>query len=111
MKDYDDLSSRMLVDFDDVKEGLGEILDEVQSLRNDSFMKKILSDEDVKRIKVWESTLKKRASDEFSVVVMGDFKRGKSTLINAILGKNVAPADVAPETMTINKISLSLIHI
>lgn len=105
MKDYDDLSSRMLVDFDDVKEGLGEILDEIQSLRNDSFMKKILSDEDVKRIKVWESTLKKRASDEFSVVVMGDFKRGKSTLINAILGKNVAPADVSPETMTINKIS------
>ena len=105
MKNYDDLSSRMLVDFEDVKEGLAEILDELQSLRNDSFIKKILSDKDIQRIKDWEGLLKKRASDEFSVVVMGDFKRGKSTLINAVLGKNVAPADVSPETITINKIS------
>ena len=105
MKNYDDLSSRMLVDFEDVKEGLEEILDDLQILRNDSFIKKILNDKDIQRIKGWESLLKKRASDEFSLVVMGDFKRGKSTLINALLGKNVAPADVSPETMTINKIS------
>ena len=96
MKNYDDLSSRMLVDFEDVKEGLEEILDDLQILRNDSFIKKILNDKDIQRIKGWESLLKKRASDEFSLVVMGDFKRGKSTLINALLGKNVDPADVSP---------------
>src|SRR5581483_6400187 len=33
-----------------------------------------------------------------------DFKRGKSTLINALVGQEVAPTDVAPETMSINRI-------
>ena len=35
---------------------------------------------------------------------MGDFKRGKSTLINALTGQDVAPVDVQPETMSINRI-------
>lgn len=105
MKSYDDLSRRMMVDFEDVKEGLEEILDETERLRNDSFLRKIFGEEDLKRVKEWENILKKRASDEFSVVIMGDFKRGKSTLINALLGKAVVPTDVSPETITINKIS------
>jgi GTPase SAR1 family protein len=41
---------------------------------------------------------------DFSVVVMGDFKRGKSTLINALLQQPLVPMDVAPETVTINQI-------
>lgn len=105
MKSYDDLSRRMMVDFEDVKEGLEEILDETERLRNDSFLRKIFGEEDLKRVKEWENILKKRVSDEFSVVIMGDFKRGKSTLINALLGKAVVPTDVSPETITINKIS------
>lgn len=105
METYEDLSARVLVDFEDVKEGLEEILDEIRSLRTDSFIRKILSRDDIERIKDWENTLKKRAEDEFSVVIMGDFKRGKSTLINAILSKAVAPTNVSPETMTINRIS------
>ena len=105
METYEDLSTRVLVDFADVKEGLNEILDELRSLRTDSFIRKILSKDDIERIKDWENTLKKRAEDEFSLVIMGDFKRGKSTLINAILGKAVAPTNVSPETMTINRIS------
>ena len=34
----------------------------------------------------------------FRVVVCGEFKRGKSTLINALLGKRVSPMKVAPCT-------------
>ncbi len=41
---------------------------------------------------------------EFSIVVIGDFSRGKSTLINALLGNNVVTSDVLPETITINQI-------
>lgn len=104
MEAYEDLSARVMVDFEDVKAGLNEILDEIRSLRTDSFIRKILSRDDTERIKEWENTLKKRAEDEFSVVIMGDFKRGKSTLINAILGKAVAPTNVSPETLTINRI-------
>lgn len=36
--------------------------------------------------------------DVFSVVVLGEFSRGKSTFINALLGKSLLPMDVLPET-------------
>lgn len=40
----------------------------------------------------------------YTVVVLGEFKRGKSTLINALLGTSLLPMDVLPETATINAI-------
>lgn len=48
-------------------------------------------------------TLVKTASDYlrkgvFRLVVLGDLKRGKSTLINAILGERLLPSDVNPCT-------------
>lgn len=42
-------------------------------------------------------------SRKFNVAVMGEFNRGKSSLINAMLGLNILPADVTPATATINK--------
>ena len=41
----------------------------------------------------------------FRVAVIGEFKRGKSTLINAIIGAEVLPADIVPATATINRIT------
>src|SRR5690242_13772945 len=49
-------------------------------------------------------SLHERLSSAFSIMIVGDFKRGKSTLINALVGQDVAPTDVAPETMSINRI-------
>lgn len=40
----------------------------------------------------------------FSVGIMGEFKRGKSTLINSLLGKEIIPADVIPTSATLNYI-------
>lgn len=40
----------------------------------------------------------------FSVGIMGEFKRGKSTVINALLGKEVLPADILPCSATLNQI-------
>ncbi len=37
----------------------------------------------------------------FNVAVLGQFKRGKSTLINALLRRSLLPTDVAPLTSTI----------
>ena len=34
------------------------------------------------------------AEDRFNLVVLGEFKRGKSTLINALLGRAVLPTGV-----------------
>src|ERR1700691_3880972 len=36
------------------------------------------------------------ASDAFRVMVVGEFKRGKSTLLNAMLGRDVLPAYARP---------------
>ena len=42
--------------------------------------------------------------DFYTVVVLGEFKRGKSTLVNALLGAGILPMNVLPETATINAI-------
>jgi len=41
----------------------------------------------------------------FQVAVVGEFKRGKTSFINALLRKQILPADVAPATATINRIT------
>ncbi len=52
-------------------------------------------------------TLEKTANEHFEVAIVGEFKRGKSTLINALLGKEVLPADVLPATATLNRVTYS----
>lgn len=52
-----------------------------------------------------ERQVRERLDAPFTLVVMGDFKRGKSTLVNALLGAEVATMNVTPETLTINRIS------
>lgn len=47
-------------------------------------------------------------SRRFTVAVVGDFKRGKSTFINALLGRAILPADVLPTTATINRVTYGL---
>ncbi|WP_368503162.1 dynamin family protein [Alkalihalophilus sp. As8PL] len=42
--------------------------------------------------------------DQFKVVVVGEFSRGKSTFINALLGKRVLPSFVRPTTAVLNHI-------
>ncbi|MFM2432824.1 MAG: hypothetical protein RLZZ511_4038 [Cyanobacteriota bacterium] len=43
-------------------------------------------------------------ADNFKVLVLGEFKRGKSTLINALLGAEILPAYTRPATAIINEI-------
>lgn len=45
--------------------------------------------------------------DNFNMVVVGEFSRGKSTFINALLGERVLPSATKPTTTVINKISYS----
>lgn len=48
--------------------------------------------------------LEKLGAHSYTVAVVGEFNRGKSTLINALLGMPVLPADVTPTTATVNRI-------
>lgn len=42
--------------------------------------------------------------DRFQMLVVGEFSRGKSTLINALLGKAIIPSSRNPTTATLNVI-------
>ncbi len=46
-------------------------------------------------------------ADTFKVLVIGEFKRGKSTFINALLGEEVLPSFSIPCTAVINEIKYS----
>lgn len=51
---------------------------------------------------------KKLQSHKFAVGILGEFKRGKSTVINALLGKEIMPADILPCSATMNRVSYDL---
>lgn len=40
-----------------------------------------------------------------SLIVVGEFKKGKSTFINALLGEPLLPSDILPTTATINRVT------
>src|SRR5436190_8918735 len=45
---------------------------------------------------------------KFTVAVVGEFKTGKSTFVNSLLGVDVVPTDVIPATATLNRITFGL---
>nr|MDE6762814.1 dynamin family protein [Oscillospiraceae bacterium] len=83
------------------------VQNKLKGLLNNKPLCTILGDEFAEHLRDWDAAITKRRTEPFSLVVLGDFKRGKSTIINAILGKSIAPVNVAPETFTINSISYS----
>ena len=42
---------------------------------------------------------------KYVVAVAGEFKRGKSTMLNALLGAKILPAKCTPTTATVNRIT------
>ena len=58
--------------------------------------------------KLYDSLEKSKAqirTRTYHVAVMGEFKRGKSTLLNALLGAPVLPADATPATAAVSRIT------
>ncbi|MCL2265458.1 MAG: dynamin family protein [Treponema sp.] len=103
----DNINDRFTLDYESAADDIIAILGEIQVLRSERIFAKSIGAEAAGRIKENESAVKKRLNDKFNLVVIGDFKRGKSTLINAILGDEILPSAVTPETVTINKVSYS----
>lgn len=77
----------------------------LKELINAPEVKNVLGEDFVDELIKWQGLIDKKCDEPFTLVVLGDFKRGKSTIINALLGKSLAPVNVAPETYTINEIS------
>lgn len=54
-----------------------------------------------------EEVLQQLSTKLYKVAVVGEFKRGKSSLINALLGTEVLPTDILPTTAVVNRIVYS----
>jgi predicted GTPase len=68
----------------------------VDSLRSTMSL---LSDEDYPHMhEEWAALVRHASQEEVRVVVLGPFNRGKSTLLNALLGAEVLPRDLLPNT-------------
>lgn len=77
-----------------------------------SQLDKLLHEEDdTEELKQWQTDVKKLRQDfemkRFRVAVVGEFNRGKTTLANALLGKELLPADYLPTTAAVNRITYS----
>lgn len=59
----------------------------------------------LERVRKSFATAAARPAGQFQVSVIGEFKRGKSTLINALLGQEVAATDVLPQTCAVTRYS------
>jgi GTPase Era involved in 16S rRNA processing len=59
-------------------------------------------------LQLTEDVLKRAENKCFSIAVVGEFKRGKSTFINALLGREVLPADIRPCSATLNRVTYGL---
>jgi hypothetical protein len=54
--------------------------------------------------KLINTLIQRIEADSFSMAILGEFKRGKSTFINALLGQEILPSDVLPTTATLNRV-------
>ena len=78
------------------------LLEDIAQIKSNEFVK---GDNQV--LKLLNELLNDIENDFFTVVVLGEFKRGKSTFVNALLGQEILPTDILPETATINAVMYS----
>ena len=80
------------------------ILDEFSDAMQAESVERMFGRDALRRWRRHEDTIRERLDGEFCLTVIGPFKRGKSMLVNALLGQELVTSDIAPETVTINEI-------
>ena len=99
------LQDKIIYNASDIIRSVEHKLDQLKPFQYDSRYRALLGEHFVQKINDWEHNISSRKDDPFTLVVCGEFKRGKSSLINAILGDDVVPVNVTTETVTLNRIS------
>lgn len=95
---------RITVSIEEAVPRVEQALDRLSHFRYDSKYRTLLGQTLLEHMDTWDQDIRQRKNDPFTVVVAGEFKRGKSTFINALLGEQIVPTDVVPETMTLNRL-------
>lgn len=83
-------------------------LNKLNPIRYDSKYKALLGEIIINKLNRWDEVIRRQKDEPLTIVVCGEFKRGKSSLINALLGEDVVTTDITTETITINKICYGL---
>ena len=55
-----------------------------------------------------EASREKLERRKFAVGILGEFRRGKSTVINSLLEKEIMPSDILPTSATMNRVTYDL---
>lgn len=79
------------------------LISDLEKLR--SFSKKLNLKNSIPQI---EKVLNGVHSETFSVAIVGEFNRGKSTFINALLGREILPANILPCSATLNRVTYGI---
>lgn len=99
------IENRIICSEEQMMISLTSALDQMRILLYDGQFRRYLGDDFADKVSEWETNIRQRKEDPYTIVVVGDFNRGKSTLINALLGEEVVTSNVTPETVTMNRIS------
>lgn len=102
------LQNRITVSAADTMQRLEQNLDKLRRFQYDGQYRRLLGDTLTNHLELWDNHIRSRRKDPFTIVVVGEFKRGKSSFINALLGEEILVTDVVPETVTMNKLSYGM---
>lgn len=87
----------MLKTYQEKKDAVLQMLNALASSAQDLGMQSLSDD-------ITKTRLPKLVEGRFNLVVLGEFNHGKSTFVNALLGKPLLPMGITPTTATINHI-------
>ncbi len=96
------MDERVIYSAKDSQEKAERLVSGLREICQDPRLKGLLTQEDTRELNETFDVLSLHAKSKIKIAVTGSFKRGKSSLLNALLGENVVPTDVTPETITVN---------
>lgn len=105
METMEEMKGRIVYDAKELIQVIEKKLDKLGVFRFDSRYSALLGEKLIQRLSDWDRAIRSRRDDPFTLVVCGEFKRGKSSLINALLGEDIVTTNVTTETVTLNRLS------
>lgn len=99
------MEDRIVLDSGALVRNIETFLDGLKRFQYDTQYRMLFGEAFQSKLAAWDRSIRARKDDPFTLVVCGDFKRGKSSLINALLGEEVVTTDVTTETVSVNRIS------
>lgn len=100
-----ELENRIHYDANELIQRIEVSLDRLKPYQYDTKYREMFGSYLVDKLSQWDRNIRQRKNDPFTLVICGDFKRGKSSLLNALLEEDICPVNVTTETVTLNRIA------